>query len=92
MTSAARSRWVAHRRYIIEHTRALEVKCKPMVAHRVEPEHGTRARYVHRAFHCRCLACCAENTHYQRDYRHKQRIARATHQWQQPTLPGVGDR
>lgn len=59
-----------------------------MVAHRVEPAHGTRARYVHRSLGCKCPACTAANTAYIARYR----IARkpwhpAT--WYEQQLPGV---
>jgi hypothetical protein len=63
-----------------------------MVAHRVEPEHGTRARYVHRSLGCRCLACREANRAYIARYRHDMRIIHAHRSWQQPSLPGVGDR
>jgi len=57
---------------------------------RAVPDHGTRARYLHRSLACRCRACTDANTAYQQVYR--ARIARAAtwtpRQWTQPRLPG----
>lgn len=58
---------------------------------RVEPAHGTRARYVHRSLRCRCPECRLENTKYQRTRR--ARIARSApwrpRSWNQLTIPGI---
>lgn len=55
------------------------------------PEHGTRARYVHRTLRCRCPACTRANTDYIR--RRRVAIARAEpwqpRTWTQLTLPGT---
>lgn len=56
---------------------------------RAIPEHGTRARYVHRTLACRCPKCTAANTAYIRGYRAE--IARASawtpRTWTQLRLP-----
>lgn len=58
---------------------------------RVVPEHGTRARYLHRTLRCRCPACTRANTAYMARYRAT--IARAKswepRTWTQLTLPGT---
>jgi hypothetical protein len=54
---------------------------------RVEPDHGTRARYVHRTFHCRCTDCRKSNTAYIARYR-RERGGSAL--WHEPRLPGIG--
>jgi len=58
---------------------------------RVEPDHGTRARYVHRTFKCRCMKCRAENTSYQQTRRHNLRMQYVPRTWTEQRLPGIGD-
>lgn len=58
---------------------------------RVEPDHGTRARYVHRTFKCRCDQCRAKNTRYQQNRREKIRSLWVPRTWTEQRLPGMGD-
>jgi len=55
---------------------------------RVEPDHGTRARYVHRTFKCRCPKCTAQNTAYIARYR-KEHSVWNPRTWSQQSLPGL---
>lgn len=56
-----------------------------------DPAHGTRARYVHRHWKCRCPACTGENTSYMRKYRARkaQEQGWTPRTWQQMGLPEV---
>jgi hypothetical protein len=57
-----------------------------MVAHRVEPDHGTRARYVHRTLACHCPRCTAANTAYIARYR-RDKEPWQPRTWHQQALP-----
>lgn len=56
---------------------------------RVTPEHGTRARYLHRTLACRCVRCTRANTRYMASYRARPAREWTPRRYEQLTFDGV---